>query len=103
MSMRARADHHDEKANAEGTMIENEHVQTNGRKANRVDSEYRPDWIRIGSHRLRVTQQSSQMDYPVMSPFTNTQKFQEQLIDRSLTASISQRLEWMNHSEHAHV
>ena len=38
MRMTARADCRDGKANAEDATIENEHVQTNGRKAARVDS-----------------------------------------------------------------
>jgi hypothetical protein len=47
---RTRADHRDVKANAGDPMTENEHVQTNSRKAACVDSNYRPDWIRIGGH-----------------------------------------------------
>ena len=35
---RARADHRDEHATVGDAMIENEHVQTNSRKATRVDS-----------------------------------------------------------------
>ena len=44
----ARGKRRDENANIGDAMIENEHVQTNGREATRVDSKYRPDWIRIG-------------------------------------------------------
>ena len=52
----ARAIHRDEKANVGDAMIEkNEHVQTNGQKATRVDSKYRPDWIRIGGQWPLVT------------------------------------------------
>lgn len=51
----ARADDRNKKADFGDAMIENEHVQTNGRKANRVDSKYRPDWIRIGGQWPLVT------------------------------------------------
>jgi len=64
---RARAAHRDEKANIGDAMIENEHVQTNGREATRVDSKYRSDWFRIGGHWPRVTQ--SRTEYPIMSSF----------------------------------
>ena len=45
---RARADYRVEKANIGDATTENEHIQTNGREATRVDSKYRPDWIRVG-------------------------------------------------------
>jgi hypothetical protein len=70
VSVRARADHRDTKANAGAPMIKNEHVQTNGRKATCVDLKYRPDWIRIGGHWPRVTQLQERMEQLVMSSFT---------------------------------
>lgn len=55
MRVRARADRRDEKAIGGDPIVENEHVQTNSRKANRVDSKYRPDWLRIGGQWPLVT------------------------------------------------